>query len=72
MAPACSHAAIVAGPGEGPPRLAAHPDGLLACLGCLAEDRHQLQAVDNSRNAASDKTFMQDRTTEWPTRTDED
>ena len=32
------HAAIVAGPDEEPPRLAAHPDGLLACLGCLAED----------------------------------
>jgi len=33
------HAAFVAGPDEGPLRLAAHPDGLLACLGCLAEDR---------------------------------
>ena len=32
-------AAIVAGHGAGPPRLVEYPDGLLACLGRLAEDR---------------------------------
>ena len=33
------HAVIVAGHDEGPLRLVEYPDGLLACLGCLAEDR---------------------------------
>ena len=33
------HAGIVAGPDERPPHPAASPDGLLACRGCLAENR---------------------------------
>ena len=37
--PHVHHAGIVAGPDESSPRPAACPDGLLACLGCLAEDR---------------------------------
>jgi len=37
--PRVHHAVIVAGHDEGPPRLVEYPDGLLACLGCLAEDR---------------------------------
>ena len=33
----------------------------------LRQSLHQFQSEENARNAASDKTFMQDRTTEWPT-----
>lgn len=33
----------------------------------LRQSLHEFQAEENAGNAASNKTFMQDRTTEWPT-----
>ena len=38
----------------------------------LCQNRRQFHTMDHTRNAASGKTFMQDRTSEGPTRRCED